>query len=131
MASRKPEDLHPDLLPLYRWFMEEAAKASIDVLTTCTYRSNQEQDALYAQGRTTAGHIVTNCKGGQSAHNFTINGFPAAKAFDIVPIVNGKPDWESKDPIWQQLGDIGNSVGLNWAGRWAHMREYPHFQLRG
>lgn len=130
MASRKPENLHPDLLPLYRWFMEEADKAHIDVLTTCTYRSNEEQDALYAQGRSKPGRIITNCKGGQSAHNFKIGVTPAAKAFDIVPLINGKPEWDAANPVWQKLGDIGGSVGLDWAGHWTHMREYPHFELR-
>lgn len=130
MSSRNPADLHHDLLPLYNWFMEDAAKAGIDVLTTCTYRSSAEQNALYAQGRTTTGRIVTNAKGGQSAHNFTIDGKPAAKAFDIVPVINGKPEWNVSNPVWEKLGDIGISVGLDWGGQWTRFSDYPHFELR-
>ena len=35
-----------------------------------TYRSFDEQNHLYAQGRTKPGKIVTYAKGGQSYHNF-------------------------------------------------------------
>lgn len=130
MASRLLTDLHPDLLPLAEWFLEQCRGADIDVLVTCTYRSNAEQDLLYSQGRSEPGQIVTNAKAGQSKHNFTINGKPASKAIDIVPLIHGKPEWDSKNPVWEQLGELGESVGLEWAGRWQHMREYPHFQLR-
>lgn len=130
MASRSLDDLHPDIQPLCEWFMEQCRGADIDALITCTWRSPAEQDALYAQGRTKPGKIVTNAKAGQSKHNFMINGKPASKAFDVVPLVNGKPDWDSTHPAWEHMGEIGESVGLEWAGRWKHMREYPHFQLK-
>jgi peptidoglycan L-alanyl-D-glutamate endopeptidase CwlK len=132
MASRKIEDLHPDLQPLCRAFLAQAEKQDIDVLITCTYRSNAEQDALYAQGRTTPGRIVTNAKAGQSAHNHAIDGKPAAKAFDVVPLVDGKPQWEASHPAWQELGKIGMGLGLNWYGApGSKFREFPHFQMKG
>ncbi len=132
MPSRRIEDLHPDLQPLCRAFLAQAAAQGIDVLITCTYRSNAEQNALYAQGRTTSGPIVTRAKGGQSAHNFMLEGKPAAKAFDVVPLVNGKPQWSARHPAWQTLGAIGTALGLNWYGRpGSRFLEYPHFQLKG
>jgi peptidoglycan L-alanyl-D-glutamate endopeptidase CwlK len=132
MASRKIEDLHPDLQPLCRAFLAQAEKQNIDVLITCTYRSNAEQDVLYAQGRTTPGRIVTRAKAGQSAHNFTIDGKPAAKAFDVVPLVDGKPQWDAGHPAWQELGKIGMGLGLNWYGApGSRFVEFPHFQMKG
>jgi peptidoglycan L-alanyl-D-glutamate endopeptidase CwlK len=132
MSSRRIEDLHPDLQPLCRAFLEQARTEGVDVLITCTYRSNAEQDALYAQGRTTAGPIVTRAKGGQSAHNFMMAGKPAAKAFDVVPLVNGKPQWSARHPAWQTLGKIGTNLGLVWYGsKGSRFVEYPHFQLKG
>ena len=132
MPSRRIEDLHPDLQPLCRAFLEQAAAQGVDVLITCTYRSNAEQDALYAQGRTKDGPIVTRARGGQSAHNFTLAGKPAAKAFDVVPLVNGKPQWSARHPAWQTLGKIGMNLGLNWYGsQGSRFVEYPHFQLKG
>lgn len=130
MASRKLTDLHPKLQPIAEDFLAACAMVDIDVLVTCTYRSNSEQHTLYAQGRTTPGHIVTNAKEGQSAHNFMLNGVPAAKAFDIVPMRAGKCIWDSHDPVWDRLGNIGRHLGLNWAGDWTSFKEYPHFQLK-
>ena len=130
MTSRRIEDLHPDLQPICREFLKRAEDAGIDVLITCTYRSNEEQDQLYAQGRTAPGPVVTRARGGQSAHNFTINGKPAAKAFDIVPMSAGKPMWGIGYPAWQILGKIGMDLGLNWYGApGSKFIEFPHFQL--
>jgi peptidoglycan LD-endopeptidase CwlK len=135
MASRNPHDLHPNLLPLYVKFMEEAKAIGIDALCTCTYRSNAEQDKLYQQGRTTKGAIVTNAQAGQSAHNYMLNGKPAAKAFDIVPLRNGKCVWGvtgEDGKLWRKLGDIGTELGLNWYGKpGSKFKEYPHFELKG
>lgn len=122
MSSRNPQDLTPETLHRYLAFDAAMRVAGIDYILTCTLRSGAEQDALYAQGRTTPGKIVTMAKAGESAHN-------VGKAFDIVPVVNGKPDWDGSHPVWDQIGAIGESVGLEWAGRWKSFKEKPHFQL--
>lgn len=131
MPSRKLEDLHPDLEPLAREFLRRCEAAGLDILVTCTYRSNEEQSQLYAQGRNgKPGNIVTYAKAGQSAHNNTIKGKPAARAFDIVPLVGGKPVWDAQHPAWQTAGQIGMALGLNWYGKpSAKFREMPHFEL--
>lgn len=145
MPSRKIEDLHPDLQPIAREFLRRCNVAGLDVLITCTYRSNEEQNQLYAQGRTKPGRIVTRAKAGQSAHNNTIQGRPASRAFDVVPLRNGKLIWGTSgngldnDPaddltddleLWQRIGQIGMELGLNWYGRpGAKFREMPHFEL--
>ena len=129
--SRNPLDLHPDLQPIYAEFKATADERGIDYILTCTYRSNADQDQLYAQGRTLPGLIVTRARGGQSAHNFTINGKPAAKAFDIVPSINGKPQWSTSCPSWQQLGQIAMDLGLDWYGAPdAPFKEFPHCQMK-
>ena len=128
MSSRKLTDLHPQMQPLVTRLLANARAAGIDLLVTCTYRSNEEQTALYAIGRTKPGRIVTRAKAGQSKHNYTLNGKPAALAVDVVPLRDGKPIWSASDPVWKQVGEIGEKVGLEWAGRWTTFREYPHFQ---
>lgn len=36
-------------------------------------------------------------------------------AIDIVPIeVLDKPNWEPENPVWQELGKLGESLGLKW-----------------
>lgn len=127
--SRNLSDLHPALQPLAERFLDACHAADIDVIITCTYRSNIEQAAAYAKGRTAPGSVVTNAKPGQSRHNLTLNGKPASQAFDVVPLEAGKAIWDAQDPVWQRLGEIGEGLGLEWAGRWTRFREYPHFQI--
>lgn len=128
MSSRKLTDLHPQMQPMVTRFLANARAAGIDLLMTCTYRSNEEQAALYAIGRTKPGRIVTNARPGRSTHNNTLNGKPAALAVDVVPLRDGKPVWSASDSVWKRVGEIGEKVGLEWAGRWTTFREYPHFQ---
>lgn len=131
MPSRSLDDLHPKLKPLAELFLARCKVDGLDILVTCTYRSAAEQNELYAQGRTQPGQIVTRARGGQSAHNFELDGKPAAKAFDIVPLVLGKPVWDNQHLAWQKAGAIGTRLGLNWYGRpGAPFRESPHFQLK-
>jgi peptidoglycan L-alanyl-D-glutamate endopeptidase CwlK len=145
MASRKIDDLALPLQKLCLDHIHNCKQLGIDLLITCTYRSGEEQDALYAQGRTTPGHIVTKAKAGQSKHNISINGKPSALAYDVVPLRNGKPVWGTKgdgidnDPtdddkddleLWQRIGAIGEALGLKWAGRWKKFKEYPHFEMQ-
>ena len=125
--SRKIEDLHPKVADVCRKFMAACEAQDIDIIITSTYRDAESQNALYAQGRTKPGSVVTNAKAGQSWHNWRC-------AFDVVPLRNGKPVWGTmgKDlELWNKVGAIGESVGLEWAGRWKRMREFPHFQFTG
>lgn len=131
MSSRKLTDLHPQMQPMVTRFLANARATGIDLLVTCTYRSNAEQVALYAIGRTKPGRIVTNAKPGRSTHNNTLNGKPAALAVDVVPLRGGKPVWGTAGAdgaLWRQVGELGEKVGLEWAGRWKTFREFPHFQ---
>ncbi len=122
--SRKLEDLLPQVRTRVEAFLKAADEAGIDLLVTSTYRDNASQDALYAQGRTRPGRIVTNAKAGQSFHNYRC-------AVDVVPVRNGKPVWDSKDPVWQTVGRLGKAAGLEWAGDWKRFKEFPHFQYTG
>jgi peptidoglycan L-alanyl-D-glutamate endopeptidase CwlK len=157
MPSRRIQDLHPTLQPIAREFLAECERQGIIVSIYCTYRSDDEQAYEYSRGRTISsgigvtperplGRIVTRAKPGQSAHNFKIGAAPAAKAFDCVPLRDGKSVWGTKgdgiddDPtddhaddleLWQRVGEIGMKLGLNWYGRPdAPFREFPHFELK-
>lgn len=129
MASRSIDDLHARCRALWELFDSQMRAQGQDYIITCTYRSNDEQAQLYAQGRTKPGPIVTKAMPGQSAHNVFLNGAPAACAFDIVVMQSGKPQWNVRNPAWQIAGKIGQSVGLDWAGSWTSFVEFPHFQV--
>ena len=122
--SRKLEDLNPIVAAKCQAFIDNCGKENIDVLITSTYRDHESQNALYAQGRSVAGKIVTNAKGGQSYHNYKC-------AFDFVPIVNGKPQWDDL-MTFKRCGVIAEACGLEWAGRWmGKFRELAHCQYTG
>lgn len=121
--SRKITDLHPKVADLCEQFVKHCEDSGIDILITSTYRDYESQNALYSQGRTKPGKIVTNAKGGQSFHNHKC-------AFDFVPIVNGKAQWNDIG-TFTECGEIAESLGLEWAGRWKKMKEYAHCQYTG
>ena len=123
MASRSLKDLLPSVQLKAEAFVEECQKAGVDILIYCTYRSKEEQDALYAIGRTLPGKIVTNARGGDSWHQWRC-------AFDWVPLVNGKPQWDNH-AIYSKAGLIAESLGLEWSGRWTgKLKEEAHCQYR-
>ena len=119
--SRNLDDLLPQVKIKVEQFIQACKDKGIDILVTSTYRDMESQDALYEQGRTTPGKIVTNARAGDSYHNWRC-------AVDVVPIIGGKPDWDGSHPAWQQIGEIGEECGLEWAGRWKSFRELAHFQ---
>ena len=103
--------------------MKTDNRFGIKTRVTDGYRTIKQQDDLFAQGRTAPGKKVTNAMGGYSNHNFGL-------AIDVVPLENGKANYNStKYPL---LGRIGESVGLEWGGRWKTIVIMPHFQdLKG
>lgn len=119
-------NLHPGLLERWR-----KAKAIWDekypdgpaVILTCTYRSPQEQNTLYAQGRTIGGPKVTNARGGQSLHNYL-----PALAFDVAFLkINGQLDWS--EGHFKEFAQIVKGFGgVDWGGDWSSFKDMPHFQ---
>ena len=120
--SRSLDDLNPKVKTLCEQFIASCHSIGIDVIITSTYRDLESQAALYAQGRTTKGNIVTNAKAGQSFHNYRV-------AFDFVPVVGGKCIWND-DGLFTKCGRIAEALGLEWAGSWAgKFKEKAHCQL--
>lgn len=132
MASRSIDDCHPIVAAMLRECVAGWQAVGLDVLVTCTYRDGAEQDALFARGRTLPGAVVTNARAGQSAHNFTQHGRPASLAFDVVPLVNGKPEWSTKGPAgeaWRAVARVAKAAGLAWYGDPGQpFKEFPHFE---
>ena len=109
-------------------FVRRLQVAGLSCLVTCTRRTAGEQAALYAQGRTAPGRIVTWAKPGESLHE-------QGRALDVVPMRGGKCVWGTTGAdlaLWLQIGAIGEAAGLEWGGRWSPAkRDYPHFQYKG
>ncbi|MDR1019035.1 MAG: M15 family metallopeptidase [Lachnospiraceae bacterium] len=96
------------------------------------YRSFDEQNAIYAKGRTKPGPIATKAKGGQSIHNYGM-------AFDIVLVINGKDiswdtkkDWDNdKKSDWMEVVEYLKKHGWSWGGDWTSFKDMPHFDKKG
>ena len=118
--SRSLDDLDPIVKAKAEALIAACIAQGIDLLVTSTYRDIESQNALYAQGRTTPGNIVTNATGGQSFHNYRV-------ALDFCPLVNGKCDWNDAG-LFERVGVIAEGLGMEWAGRWTTFRELAHVQ---
>jgi len=86
------------------------------------HRSWAEQDAIYAQGRTKPGPIVTKAKGGESNHNYGI----AADVGLFLP--DGK--YLAESSFYSRIGRVvAFFPELEWGGTWRFSDE-PHIQYR-
>ena len=115
------ERLHPKARGKVRAFIKSAEKIGINLRITNDggLRTFEEQDALYAKGRTTSGSKVTNAKAGKSYHNYGL-------AIDVVEIRDGKAIWNN--PRQAEIVAIGKKYGFEWGGDWSKP-DKPHFQL--
>lgn len=82
-------------------------------------RTIEEQDKLYAKGRTTAGPKVTNARGGKSYHNYGL-------AIDFVVMEGVKIYWEHK--FNPQVVAAFKAAGWKWGGEFKSIVDKPHFE---
>lgn len=113
--------LQPAVRPMARALVHKAATAGITIKVISGLRSYAEQDALYAQGRTQPGAIVTKARAGYSNHNFGI-------AFDVGVFEGNR--YLGDSPKYKAVGALGMDLGLEWGGSWKSIVDQPHFQLR-
>ena len=120
LKSRDIGRLRADVAANCRTFLALCKAEGLEVLVTETVRDLEYQAALYAQGRTEPGSIVTNQK---------IPSFHWEKvglAFDIAKNVKGH---EYDDPeFFRKCGAIGKKMGFTWGGDWKSLPDSPHFQ---
>lgn len=129
MASRSIDALAVPVRSAAVAMLQACQRINLDVLIYCTLRTNTEQAALFAVGRTLPGRRLTNAGPGQSLHNPDLDGW--AWAFDAVPVFAGVALWGDV-PAIERMGLAGEAVGLEWAGRWrGSLRETLHFQMKG
>jgi peptidoglycan L-alanyl-D-glutamate endopeptidase CwlK len=126
VSEQRLAQVHPLLAAKVRAMADALLAQDPPVLIRVTQglRTWDEQDALYQQGRTKPGTIVTNAPAGFSYHNFGL-------AVDVVPMTPTGPDWDISHPVWQQIISAGRDVGLDAGALWRTFKDYPHFQLTG
>lgn len=128
---RNIKQLHPNLQKKIAQLQDLCKKNGITIGISECLRTTEEQDALYAKGRAVAGAIVTNCKGStySSMHQWGV-------AFDFYLIMDVDGDGKTSDDafnnatkLFNKVGKLGQSIGLEWGGAWKSHVDKPHFQL--
>lgn len=128
-AKKKLEGVHPVVKEKALKLVENSYKRGVCIAITQGYRSIEEQNELYAQGRTKPGKIVTNAKGGDSYHNYGL-------AIDFA-IINGNNQYvwdteadfdQDKVSDWMEVVEEAKKLGFEWGGDFKRFKDYPHFQ---
>ena len=120
---REVSALHPRLQEKIRIWQEQCRKNGLKIGIGECLRTAAEQDALYAQGRTKPGSIVTNAKGStySSQHQWGV-------AVDFYRN-DGKGAYNQADGFFDKAGALAKTVGLGWGGDWKSPVDKPHLYL--
>ncbi len=137
MTLHHPERLkgvHPKLVSFVETLAEEMPW---DVLVIYGLRTDEEQQALYAKGRTVKGEppytpqmplgrTVTEAEFAKD----TAHGCGAA--VDVVPLLAGSPDWETRES-YEDMAHVAKRLGIGWGGDWTGKAagDLDHFFLFG
>lgn len=115
--------------------VEDGFPDNIRVRVVQGLRTVDEQNDLYAQGRTKPGKIITKAKGGKSYHNYAL-------AFDFALLYDNDGNGSFEELSWN-LGRDGDKDGKkDWdeviaafeakgwesGGKWRTFKDYPHLQ---
>lgn len=138
ISIERAKKLHPAIAEEVIEVIDEIEKGfpeHIAVRIVQGLRTFDEQDALYQQGRTTKGPIVTNAKAGSSYHNYGL-------ALDFAILYDKDKDgkyeelsWSTvKDgdvdgiPDWTEVAQAFLRHGYNWGGEWRTFKDLPHVE---
>lgn len=106
--SRKLDDLTPECRALAVELLARLCEAGIAVCIVNTLRTPEEQEENIRRG-------VSWTKNSRHLSGRAIDIAP----YDIYQLTGpDKLKWNASDPVWQRIGEIGESVGLVWGGRW-------------
>ncbi len=118
-TCRDLAELLPAAQTACRLLFQECYKAGIkNIFITETYRSQERQKYLYAQGRTRPGQIVT----------WTLNSNHKSRlAWDIAV---GPPQTLYDVTTLNKVGAIAKKLGIEWGGTWTNAIDRPHFEVK-
>ncbi|MBY6038164.1 M15 family metallopeptidase [Fictibacillus nanhaiensis] len=125
-----PTQLHPIVAEKRDQLIQRAAQKGITIVITDDFRSAEEQDELYARGRTEEGTVVTHVEGGESYHNYGL-------AIDFaLQLKDGTVVWDLKrddnkngKSDWMEVVAIAKEQGFSWGGDWYGFKDYPHLEM--
>lgn len=133
VSEQRLKLVHPALAAKVRQMADMLAAEGIVIRVTQGLRTYAEQDAIYQQGRTTPGPIVTKAQAGSSYHNYGL-------AIDFCVGIPGsdpwQPDWKVTEaqgvrPTWARAIKVGKSLGMVSGSDFTSIKDYPHLQMTG
>lgn len=115
--------LHPELQQKVAGLQALCKKNGLKIGIGECLRTVEEQDALYAQGRTMPGKKVTNAKGStySSQHQWGI-------AVDFYRN-DGAGAFNTSGGFFEKVGALAKTLGLGWGGDWKSPVDRPHLYL--
>lgn len=131
----KASEIYPPFLAKLEQLVAACKARGAEYWATSGYRSWEEQNKLYALGRTAKnvdttssnpmGGRVTNAKGGQSNHNYSIaTDFALDKDTERAGL---QPDWNLE--AYRVLAEEAKKLGLEAGFYWTKIKDGPHVQL--
>ncbi len=122
--------VHPDLIMVVAYAL---AISEQDFFVNEGVRTLQRQQELYAQGRTTAGAIVTNVDGINKKSNHQVKADGYGFAVDVYYCGWSNKDSNS-DPRWEKLFKAIKTASINLGipvtmGAYWKMGDLPHCEL--
>jgi peptidoglycan L-alanyl-D-glutamate endopeptidase CwlK len=126
----KFEGVHPALVRKVLAVREGMRAIGFDIVPVQGLRSAEYQAALYAQGRTAPGKIVTNCDGTRTKSNHQAKADGLGHAVDVAFVdQNGLPSFDDHWP-WKAYGELGKALGLVWGGDFSTLYDAAHLELK-
>ena len=123
--------LTPALAILCRRHLDALAVDGIRAVVAQALRTEEQQAALWAQGRTKQGKRVTMAQlDSDTPHGPGKDGL--GRAYDIAIYDGLVLSWaDHMLPLYDRAGDIGEALGLVWGGRFHSLPDRPHFEMKG
>jgi peptidoglycan LD-endopeptidase CwlK len=115
------EETHPELQRRVKNLADALSAENIDIQIDAGLRTAQQQDNLFAVGRTMPGKIVTNARGFQSNHVIG-----CAVDVWVENVDTSQPDWDASHPAWQRIVALAPQYGLRDGKSW---HDLPHLEL--
>lgn len=125
---KKLQGIRPELADKVLLVLSVMATLGFPMTVTDGNRTEEEQRALYAKGRTAPGEIVTNTDGVIKKSNHQ-----GGRAVDCTFLdEDGDPFWPDYGKwiqAWAAYGACAKALGLVWGGDWTSLKDKPHVEL--
>lgn len=134
--SRRLEDLSSQLYPLATILIARIVEQGIAVMIVDTLRTAEEHQQNLLNGTSAATmsrHLPRRLRKACAPND---DDREKSDAIDLAPYAQyqlhgpDKLQWDTKDPAWKAMGEIGESLGLVWGGRWMRPHDPGHFELK-